>query len=68
MKNNLENLIKILQKLRSPDGCDWDREQDHESLIPYLLEEVYEVIEAIETKNDSLLKEELQVKPLQHYY
>ena len=59
MKNNLESLITILKKLRAPNGCEWDREQNHESLIPYLLEEVYEVIEAIETKNDSLLKEEL---------
>ncbi len=59
MKNNFEDLINILKKLRSPDGCDWDREQDHESLIPYLLEEVYEVIEAIEIKDDNLLKEEL---------
>ena len=59
MKHNLEDLITTLKKLRAPDGCEWDRQQNHESLIPYLLEEVYEVIEAIETKNDSLLKEEL---------
>ncbi|MBS82800.1 MAG: nucleoside triphosphate pyrophosphohydrolase, partial [Gammaproteobacteria bacterium] len=37
MKNKLENLIQILKKLRSPEGCDWDKEQTHESLIPYLL-------------------------------
>ena len=59
MKNNLEDLIKTLKILRAPGGCDWDRQQDHESLIPYHLEEVYEVIEAIETKNDFLLKEEI---------
>ena len=59
MKNNLEDLIQTLKILRAPGGCDWDRQQDHESLIPYLLEEVYEVIEAIETKDESLLKEEL---------
>ena len=59
MKYNLEDLVNTLKKLRAPDGCEWDRQQNHESLIPYLLEEVYEVIEAIETKNDSLLKEEL---------
>ena len=58
-KNKLEDLINILKKLRAPNGCEWDRSQSHESLIPYLLEEVYEVIEAIETKDDSLLKEEL---------
>ena len=59
MKYNLEDLVNTLKKLRAPDGCEWDKQQNHESLIPYLLEEVYEVIEAIETKNDSLLKEEL---------
>ena len=59
MGNTLEDLIYILKKLRAPDGCQWDREQTNESLIPYLLEEVYEVIEAIENKDDSLLKEEL---------
>ena len=58
-QNKLENLIKILKKLRSSDGCDWDKEQTHESLIPYLLEETYEVIEAIQTKDYKLLKEEL---------
>tara|TARA_B100000579_G_C22632382_1_gene757266 strand:+ start:103 stop:882 length:780 start_codon:yes stop_codon:yes gene_type:complete len=59
MNNHFEDLVNILKKLRSPDGCDWDRAQNHESLIPYLLEEVYEVIEAIENKDDNLLKEEL---------
>ena len=58
-KNKLEDLIQILKKLRSPNGCEWDREQTHESLIPYLLEETYEVIEAIEDKDYVLLKEEL---------
>tara|TARA_B000000475_G_scaffold253991_1_gene232659 strand:- start:14 stop:778 length:765 start_codon:yes stop_codon:yes gene_type:complete len=59
MKKNLKDLINILKQLRAPDGCEWDREQTHESLIPYLLEETYEVIEAIEQKDYSLLKEEL---------
>ena len=58
-RNKLEDLIQILQNLRSPDGCDWDKEQTHESLIPYLLEETYEVIEAIKINDDKLLKEEL---------
>ncbi len=52
-------LIEILKKLRSPNGCDWDKEQTHESLIPYLIEETYEVIEAIEEKDSQALKEEL---------
>ena len=57
--NKFEKLIEIVKILRSPDGCDWDKEQTHESLMPYLLEEVYEVIEAIENKDYELLKEEL---------
>ena len=59
MKTKLENLINTLKRLRDPDGCDWNREQTHKSLIPYLLEETYEVIEAIENNDFELLKEEL---------
>jgi len=59
MKNNLEDLINLLKKLRAPDGCEWDKQQTHDSLIPYLLEEVHEVIEAIEINDYNLLKEEL---------
>ena len=36
--NELNKLVDIIKKLRAPNGCDWDREQTHESLIPYLLE------------------------------
>ena len=57
--NDLLKLIKIVKKLRSPSGCDWDKKQTHDTLTPYLLEETYEVIEAIENKNFSALKEEL---------
>jgi len=57
--HKFEQLRKIVKKLRSPQGCDWDKEQTHESLTPYMLEEVYEVIEAIENKDFDLLKEEL---------
>tara|TARA_Y100000590_G_scaffold438500_1_gene561383 strand:+ start:569 stop:1318 length:750 start_codon:yes stop_codon:yes gene_type:complete len=57
--NKLQKLGEIVKKLRSPNGCDWDKEQTHESLIPYMIEEVYEVIEAIEKKDFELLKEEL---------
>ncbi|MBC8479595.1 MAG: nucleoside triphosphate pyrophosphohydrolase, partial [FCB group bacterium] len=52
-------LIEILNRLRAKDGCEWDREQTSESLVPYLLEEAYEVIEAIEEKDEQMLKEEL---------
>ena len=49
--SNFNKLIEIVQKLRAPDGCEWDREQTHESLTPYLLEETYEVLEAIDNKD-----------------
>ena len=52
-------LLEVLRRLRSPDGCPWDKEQTSESLIPYLLEETYEIIEAIEERNIETLKEEL---------
>ncbi len=57
--SKFQQLLEIVKKLRAPDGCDWDKEQTHESLTPYLLEEVYEVIEAIENQDFNLLKEEL---------
>lgn len=52
-------LLEVLRKLRAPGGCPWDREQTSESLIPYLLEETYEIIEAIEEGDINTLKEEL---------
>jgi len=52
-------LLRIVEKLRSPNGCEWDRKQNHESLIPYLIEEVYEVIESIDEKDWNNLQEEL---------
>ncbi|UCH10782.1 MAG: nucleoside triphosphate pyrophosphohydrolase [Fidelibacterota bacterium] len=55
----LVELLRILDKLRSPGGCPWDREQTSRSLIPYLLEETYELIESIESGNHAALKEEL---------
>lgn len=55
----LMELLAVLKKLRSPGGCPWDREQTTHSLIPYLLEETYEVIESIENKNYQALREEL---------
>jgi tetrapyrrole methylase family protein/MazG family protein len=51
--------MEIMKKLRAPGGCPWDAEQTHESLKRYLIEECYEVIEAIDTDDDDLLKEEL---------
>lgn len=59
MTNNFEKLVKTVSKLRSPNGCPWDREQNHQSLKANLLEETYEAIEAIERGNPESLKEEL---------
>ena len=46
-----EKLIEIIEKLRDDDGCPWDREQTHDSLLPYFLEETYEVMECVDKKN-----------------
>lgn len=56
---NFEDLISIMKYLRAPNGCPWDREQDHKSIRSNFIEETYEVIEAIDTENTELLKEEL---------
>jgi XTP/dITP diphosphohydrolase len=55
----LEELIAVLERLRAPGGCAWDREQTHESLVQYLIEESYELVDAIETGDDTELIEEL---------
>ncbi|AJE02961.1 nucleoside triphosphate pyrophosphohydrolase [Geobacter pickeringii] len=54
-----ERLAEIMRRLRGPGGCPWDAEQTHESLKRYLLEEAYEVIEAIDAGSPAMLKEEL---------
>jgi len=55
----IERLLEVMRRLRAPDGCPWDREQTHESLKSDLIEEAYEVIDAIESGNVSHLEEEL---------
>ena len=52
-------LLEIVEKLRGPDGCPWDKEQTHQSLLQYFLEETYEVIESVDEKNWFSLEEEL---------
>ena len=54
-----EDLVEIMKFLRAPDGCPWDKVQTHESIRSNLIEETYEVIEAIDNKDDELMKEEL---------
>ena len=52
-------LVEIMQKLRSENGCPWDKEQTPESILPFFLEEVYEVIESVEEKDWKNLQEEI---------
>src|SRR6478672_11089766 len=54
-----EQLMAIMRTLRAPGGCPWDREQTHASLRPFVLEETYEVLEAIDAGNLEDLREEL---------
>src|SRR5258708_39940518 len=53
------DLLKVMAKLRSPQGCPWDREQDHKSLRFHAVEEVYELLDAIEAGDDHEMMEEL---------
>ena len=57
--SGIEQLLTIMAKLRSPSGCPWDREQDHGSIRFHAVEEVYELIDAIEAGDDHELQEEL---------
>ena len=57
--NQFEELVKIVYELRAPDGCPWDREQTNQSLLPYFIEEAYELIESVDEKNWENVKEEL---------
>ncbi len=61
MKKNtaISDLLKVMAKLRSPQGCPWDREQSHLTLRRHAIEEVYELIDAIEARDDIEMAEEL---------
>lgn len=58
-KKPIDNLLRIMAALRAPDGCPWDREQDHRSLRWHAVEEVYELMDAIEAGDDQEMAEEL---------
>jgi len=58
-KTAIEDLLKVMARLRSPKGCPWDREQDHMTLRRHAIEEVYELIDAIEAGDDHEMAEEL---------
>ena len=55
----INDLLKVMAKLRSPTGCPWDREQSHQTLRRHAIEEVYELIDAIEARDDVELAEDL---------
>jgi XTP/dITP diphosphohydrolase len=55
----INDLIAVMAKLRAPDGCPWDREQDHMTLRFHAVEEVYELLDAIEAGDDHEMTEEL---------
>ena len=59
LSSNFKNLVGIMETLRSKDGCPWDNEQTHESLKSCLIEEVYEIVDAVDSKDSEQLKEEL---------
>lgn len=58
-KAKIEELIRIVAKLRSPEGCPWDKKQTHKSIRYHIVEEVYELVDAIEREDDVELVEEL---------
>jgi tetrapyrrole methylase family protein/MazG family protein len=58
-KSAIAELLEVMAKLRSPKGCPWDREQDHMTLRWHAVEEVYELLDAIEARDDHELEEEL---------
>ena len=59
MSRDFKELIKVVETLRGTDGCSWDKEQTHLSLKPLLIEEVYELVSAIEENNQEKIIEEL---------
>ncbi len=59
MKSPIEDVLRVMARLRAPDGCPWDREQNHRTLRRHAIEEVYELIDAIEAGDDPEMIEEL---------
>ena len=59
MGKEFERLIKIVKKLRAPNGCPWDMRQTHHSILPFLIEETYEFFEAVDEKDNIKMKMEL---------
>jgi len=66
--SELQRLVEVMDRLRSPGGCSWDAEQTHESLIKYLLEESYEFIDSVDAGDREGMREELGDVLLQVYF
>ena len=66
--SELQRLVEVMDRLRSPGGCPWDAEQTHESLVKYLLEESYEFIDSVDAKDREEMREELGDVLLQVYF
>ena len=64
-KAAIDDLLEVMARLRAPDGCPWDREQDHRSIRLNAVEEVYELVDAIEAGDDTEMEEELGDRLLQ---
>jgi len=59
IKRPIDELLEIMATLRGPEGCPWDKEQTHESLKPYVVEEAYELVEAVDGGENGEIREEL---------
>jgi len=59
MKDNFPSLVELIARLRGPEGCPWDRKQTAESVMPFLIEECYEVVDALDEGSPDKVKEEL---------
>lgn len=57
--NEFSSLVQLMKDLRGPNGCPWDKEQTHETLAPYAIEETFEMVEALNSNNDDDFCEEL---------
>lgn len=57
--NSFEAIVQVVKDLRGPEGCPWDKEQTHRTLTPYAIEEVHEMVEAVESGDDAHMCEEL---------
>lgn len=58
-KHPIEDVLRVVAQLRGPGGCPWDRQQNHKSICKHVIEEVYELLDAVEAEDDEAIQEEL---------